>query len=581
MTRKPKLNLAARTFKVELGTFLRTCESVGTVRALTCYLIAEAEEWDEYLNLPSPDTESPTFADDYLVTEIMRKNPHLKTSYDPRQEAIKTWWASEDQCARTNEVLELYSRGEFAPLSRQTQDIITRAQMIIADILGPLTREKLEYAESMFRFGPGATSSVAGNDVIPSKKYSCSMHVSPRLYPYYRSLMPQSASDVTLRGYSRVTFVPKTSKTDRAIAIEPHLNIYVQLGIGALLKQRLRRYGINLDTQAHHNRQLASVAHIKGLATVDLSSASDTIAKELVWLLLPYEWAALLDVARTEYSLIGDEEVRLSKFSSMGNGYTFELESLIFLALARASGDNNAVSFGDDIILRSEYFPQLKATLDFLGFNVNTKKTFLAGRFFESCGYDYHDGVMIRPFYLKGDYHDYSTAVLRIANKLRRYSHMRNGYFGCDVRFVRVWSYARRACSIASNTYIPLGSGDDGIICNFDEAVPAKARHGHEGYLARVIRERVRVVDSTSSYGGLVHVLHRGAAESVKSLEMTRRFSHTVLGNQAVLHWPDLGPWISIAEAKAMLKQLEVGPFPVPPAEPLRLTDLLKKHSRK
>lgn len=78
-TKKPKLNLAARTFGVELGAFLRTCESVGTVRALTCYLLAEADEWDQYLDLPVPDFESTHFADDYLVTEALRKNPHLKT----------------------------------------------------------------------------------------------------------------------------------------------------------------------------------------------------------------------------------------------------------------------------------------------------------------------------------------------------------------------------------------------------------------------------------------------------------------------------------------------------------------------
>jgi hypothetical protein len=306
---------------------------------------------------------------------------------------------------------------------------------------------------------------------------------------------------------------------------------------------------------------MASVAHLKGLATVDLSSASDTIASELVWLLLPFEWASLLDVARTEYSLIDDQEVRLSKFSSMGNGYTFELESLIFLALARASGDDSAVAFGDDIILKRSAYPLLKQALDFLGFNVNPKKTFLAGRFFESCGYDYHDGMMIRPFYLKGNYHDYSTATIRIANKIRRYSHLRNGNYGCDLRFIRVWSYARRACPFASNTYVPIGYGDDGLIVNFDEARPAQARHGHEGYIAKVIRERVRVKNSVHSIGAFMHALHRGAFETEKSVEMTRQFKDTARGNQVVSDWPNLGPWISGAEARATVDAWMMGPF--------------------
>lgn len=543
MTKRPKLSLAARTFKVELGTFLRTCESVGTARALCCYLLAESGEWDQYLDLPRPDFDSPTFADDYLVTEALRKNPHLTTSYNPREEAKKAWWDAEIQCAQTNDRLVSYNQGGVSPLDRRTNEVIDRARTIISSVLGPLTRAKLDYAESQFRFGPGATSSVAGNDVVASKKYTCSMHVTPRLYPYWRSLAFRSSQDVELRAYSRVTFVPKTSKTDRAIAIEPHLNVYVQLGIGALLRQRLSRYGLNLDHQADVNRRLARDAIHRGLATVDLSSASDTISSELVWLLLPYDWASLLDVARTEYSVIGDKEVRLSKFSSMGNGFTFELETLIFLALARAAGDSSAVAFGDDIILSSECYPLLKTALDFLGFNVNTKKTFVAGRFFESCGFDYLDGMMIRPFYLKGDYHDYSTACIRIANKVRKYSHLRNCSDGCDIRFVRVWSYARRACPVASTTYIPIGFGDDGLVVNFDEACPSIPEHGHDGYVARVIRERVIVYDSHSSEGALMHALHRGAHETVKSKEMTRRFKSTALGSQIVPYWPNLGPW--------------------------------------
>lgn len=588
MAKKPRLNLAARTFKVELGTFLRTCESVNTARSLTCYLLASAGEWDQYLDLSRPDPESPSFADDYLVTEALRKNPQLTTSHDPRANAVASWWKAEMQCSATNVLLQSYQTGGVSPRHKETEAVIRKAQRIISDILGPLTPDKLAFMEQNFRFGPGATSCVSGNDVVLSKKYACSMHVTPRLYPYWRSLALPASQQVELRAYSRVTFVPKTSKTDRAIAIEPHLNIFVQLGIGALLRRSLRHYGIDLDRQTHVNRALASVAHVRGLATVDLSSASDTIASELVWLLLPFEWAALLDVCRTEYSLIDGQEVRLSKFSSMGNGYTFELESLIFLALARASGDHNGVAFGDDIILKSDCFPTLKNALDFLGFSVNSEKTFLAGRFFESCGYDYCNGVMVRPFYLKGAYHDFTSACIRIANKIRLYSHMRNGGYGCDIRFVRVWSYARRACPNASETCIPLGAGDDGLIKNFDEARPSRARHGHEGFLATVFRDKVRIIDSTSSPGALASVLHRGGgaqfrisdAKSIRDLiwrhesiprfqseggnrylEMTRRYSLTARGKQLVHCWPDIGPWEHGADLWSQFAKCYVRPF--------------------
>jgi len=552
MTGKPRLNLAARTFQVELSTFLRVCESIGTPRALTCYMLASSGSWDQYLDLDKPDTGSATFADDYLVTEAMRKNPHLKTSYDPRKAAIQTWWDAERQCADTNDRLVAFSQGNVSPLDKRTNEVIWTARRIVADILGPLSRRDLDFAESHFRFGPGATSVVTGQDVVASKKYMCRSHITPRLYPYWRALRHLNSTDVELRAYSRVTFVPKTSKTDRAIAIEPHLNVYVQLGIGALLRQKLKRYGLNLDHQADINRRLASIAHSSGLATVDLSSASDTIAYQLIWELLPPEWASLLDLARTEYSLIDDQEVRLSKFSSMGNGFTFELESLIFLALARAAGDARAVSFGDDIIISRECFPSLNGALVFLGFTVNLKKTFLAGRFFESCGFDYLDGVMIRPFYLKGDYHAFASACIRIANKIRLYSHLRARGAGCDVRFIRVWGFVRGTDPQARATYVPIGFGNDGLIVNFDEAAPALPRHGHCGFVARVIRQRMRVLDSSSSPGALQHAVHRGAAnllirgmrpDLVRSQESTRQFSHISQGNQVVPSWPDLGPW--------------------------------------
>lgn len=555
MAGKLKLSLAARTFKVELGVFLRVCEAVGTARALTCYLLAEAGEWDQYLELEKPDVDSRSFTDDYLVSEAMRKNPNLTTTANPRKAAIEAWWIAENQCSETNDRLVSYNQGGVSPLDRRTNEVISKAQRIISDILGPLNREKLDYAESKMRYGPGATSSCSGPDVVASKKYSCEMHVSPRLYPYYRALVPRSANTVTLRGYSKVTFVPKTAKTDRAIAIEPHLNIFVQLGIGALLRQRMKRYGVNLDHQADINRRLAGIAHKEGLATVDLSSASDTISHQLVWLLLPFEWACLVDLARTEYSVIEDQEVRLSKFSSMGNGYTFELESLLFLAISRACGDSDAVSFGDDIIIKRDCFPLLKTTLDFLGFTVNSKKSFLAGRFFESCGYDFLDGIMVRPFYFKGDYNEYHTGCVRIANKIRRYSHMRNGYDGCDIRFIRVWHYARRASPTASSTYLPEGFGDDGIICNFDEARPAQARHGHEGYIARVIRQRVVIVRSHSSNGALMHALHRGAFEQPKSIEQTRQFKDTVSRHQVVPYWYNLGEWKEIDKKQHFLNR--------------------------
>lgn len=548
MSTKTRSNRSAHIYKIERRTFLQVCEALNTPRALAAYLLVKHDEGDQYLALNMPDPDSPTFADDYLVTEMLKKNPHLPTSFDPLKEAKNAWHAAEQSCREANERLGSFSQGGFAPLDSNIPTVIRRAQDLLLSWLGPLRREDLDFVESNMRFGPGATSSVSGKNVLECKKYTCSMHVTPRLYPYWHAIRTYS-KDVELRAYSEVTFVPKTAKTHRAIAVEPHMNIFVQLGCGALIRKRLKRLGLDLDRQADVNRRLASQAHLRNLATVDLSSASDTISRELVWLLLPFEWASLLDLSRTEYSALDGVEYRLEKFSSMGNGYTFELETLLFLALTRACGDANAVTFGDDIICSRDTVPLLESVLTFCGFRFNQKKTFVAGRFFESCGCDYRDGVMVRPFYLKGDYHDTTSCAIRVSNKIRRYSNSRNRGLGCDIRFLRPWLGAVNSAPLARETCISDGYGDDGVIKNFDEATPPRARFGHDGYIGRVYRPQPGRYDASAEVGGLAGVLHRPlppSSGSVKSLVSRRGHCITpkALGKQVVPVWHDLGPWV-------------------------------------
>lgn len=549
MTKNHRLSLGARCFNIELGAFLRVCESVNTARSLTCYILARNEEWAQYLALQLPDTLSPSFPDDYLVSEMMRKNPNLPNiQIDRKKVAMEKWYEAEENCSGTNELLCRYQEGLIS-FSPATETLITKTQRIIADVLGDLTPAKLRYTESKFRFGPGATSSCSGADVVPSRKMTSRVDVTPQLYPYWRSLLTSTWSralplDVSLKAANKVTFVPKDAKTDRAIAIEPHLNIYVQLGIGALLRRQLLLGGLDLDRQADSNRSAAGRAFRDGLATIDLSSASDTIACKLVELLLPHDWYCLLSLARTEFSEIEGEEIKLNKFSSMGNGYTFELETLIFWALARASGDSASVAFGDDIILRQDCAPVLIHALKTLGFKVNERKTYLAGTFFESCGADFWCGDNVRPFYFKGKYNDTTTAVIRVANKIRLYAHHRYSAYGCDIRFLRAWLHVITRDADARRTGIPVGSGDDGLIRNFDEATPSKARHGYAGYLANVWRAKSPRSGRTVEVGAYLTSLAWGSMDDSRLIENKRGIlGRSTPSRQLVMSWSDLGPW--------------------------------------
>lgn len=199
-----------------------------------------------------------------------------------------------------------------------------------------------------------------------------------------------------------VEFVPKNAKTHRSIVKEPSLNTMIQLALGDYMAKRLHAFGIDIRNQ-EINKSLAKEGSLTGeLGTLDLSSASDTISMEIVHELLPLEWAFMLNSCRTDKVLLDAERVDLEKFSSMGNGYTFPLETLIFWALASSAAEDGFASvYGDDIIVGTHSVNRVMRLLEVCGFEINRKKSYWTGSFRESCGGDFLRGIDIRPYYHK------------------------------------------------------------------------------------------------------------------------------------------------------------------------------------
>jgi hypothetical protein len=261
--------------------------------------------------------------------------------------------------------------------------------------------------------------------------------------------------------------VPKNSKTHRVIAKEPTANGFLQKGFGGYLRGRLKRVGVNLDDQGD-NQRAAKAAVKDRLATLDLKAASDTVALELVYELLPVDWALALDDVRShEASLPTGERITLQKFSSMGNGFTFELESLIFWAICSSvsevfSDSERVWVYGDDLIVSQRCAPQLVEVLSWAGFTVNTEKSFFEGRFFESCGKHYFDGEEVTPVYQKEVIDGYQE-LIRGANRLVRCAHRFGGYDSLDKRIYPAWARAWRSRGSSEIFQLPLGTeGDDG-----------------------------------------------------------------------------------------------------------------------
>lgn len=367
--------------------------------------------------------------DDFLyarqIQALVAKQDFLNMGVDKEAAAFEKFLQSESMCAEANKRFD-----NLASFDKDVSVVLHYASRKIAKIIGACP----SISDLHMFFGPGATTSTKGLEANHRVKLSSRLECSHTLLPAVSELLSEfphlcdihsSSQGNTLQGISvacvpgKLMFVPKTSLTHRSIVVEPVLNGLLQNGIGTVIKDRLRSsVGLDLSDQTR-NKDLARIGSVDGsLATVDLSMASDTICRGIVWSLLPYEWACLLDTARSPVVTYKGANIILEKFSSMGNAYTFELETLIFYALSYAcckhvgcSVENLRV-YGDDIIIPVAAYDLLFRTLHECGFSVNTKKSFSSGPFRESCGADYLRGIDIRPFYLKTKIDDRTLYVM-------------------------------------------------------------------------------------------------------------------------------------------------------------------------
>lgn len=217
---------------------------------------------------------------------------------------------------------------------------------------------------------------------------------------------------------NRLSFVPKDDKISRSICTEPSLNMFFQLGAGHVLERRLLKcYGISMAEQQFKNRELARRGSLGlGFVTCDLASASDSLAIKMLEFVMPKHVVDMLKYLRSPTSKCPDGQVlNLEMISTMGNGFTFPLQTILFSSVVvaamrardvkiqfpRGREHGNFGVFGDDIICPDEVWPDVYRLLRFLGFRVNDDKTFVNGPFRESCGSDFFRGRNIRGVYVK------------------------------------------------------------------------------------------------------------------------------------------------------------------------------------
>lgn len=484
-------------------------ELLDSPRALTVWLLFKYQEHAQLVRLtcdPHHYNDSEVFRSAYAATKFLSKCVGLKTGINTKDVAIESARDAETSCKATNDRIKLSRKQDVSP---NVAGYLYTAKRIISSILGPLPESFIDPGWS-----PGRTSVCSGHEVTGVHKYAGRLDVTVsarkaalcllRDTPLWVSSVlnadgPCSALPsalVTVRGNTMIT-VPKSAKTDRTICYEPHMNIRLQLAVGSYLKRRLSKSGVNLYDQSINQRRCREASITGLLSTIDLSMASDTLSLELVWELLPIDWACLLDDLRSKYTTWPDgSELKNEKFSSMGNGFTFELESLVFYALASAVTSSVSV-YGDDIIIPTVAYEEVTHLLSFCGFTVNNSKSFKTSYFRESCGADYFGGVDCTPFYLRCLPRILKDALI-LHNGVRSF-YGRSAFPSRKAsRMLRAWR------SIHTIHLGPSGYGDGHYHVDFDEARPKRAGFSLDGWwfqsYVAVFRDNMMYGDRVSGH---------------------------------------------------------------------------------
>jgi hypothetical protein len=403
--------------------FFAICKRIDSPVSLGLWLRFKYEAFDQLVSFdidPLWYLDSESFAADYLAASYLRKKTGLPTGIDCRAAAISAFAGAESRCEHNNlRFRDPYLRGLTPRLHRA----LAHMQAKISTVLGCVDHM---FISKLSKWGPGATYTLRrANATRANKIGELPLSVTNGCLPFIKreiendpdwayvllGVKPEGAWSILPTCFNivegnRVVFVAKNAKTDRTIAAEPTGNSFIQQGIGRYIRKRLRAFGVDLNDQ-RVNQTWASYAQDLELCTVDLSSASDSISSGVVRHLLPYHWYDLLDAVRCPYYELDGVWRYSHKFSSMGNAFTFELESLIFWAATSAAYEIEDIPcgllsvYGDDIICERRVYPALEEILVGLGFVLNKDKSFAEGLFYESCGKHFFDRRDVTPVYQK------------------------------------------------------------------------------------------------------------------------------------------------------------------------------------
>lgn len=444
----------------------------------------------------------PTAWEHYMYNQfanLIKKQP-LPSRFNPEARALEAFLRNEADLAALNRRFGSWCIDVDFGVSATRQrynTLFRRMRSFIAYVLGD--EVPLMSVLEKVGFGPGASIGVSGNATNAMRKLVAmeAPTVTPRAFTLFAAAVSQNLwlrrvispdpdgheqsthafwvkalyAKCDFVRYNKICFAPKTAKIHRTIAVEPLGNSILQKGADLVMRARLLRVGLDLSDQTV-NQQFALAGSkldvSDPIATIDLRNASDRGALNLVKLLFPASWFELLNSLRCEYFLLDGKEHRYQKFSSMGNGTTFPIETLLFAAACHAVGcgtpGKDFAVYGDDIAVPASKAKVLLKLLRVMGFAANGSKTFFEGPFRESCGEDWFGGASVRPLVL-----DY--ALDSVGNVFKFLNQSKGRTLWVDF-FQPVRDYVLRLLPLELQFFRPFtGSVDTGIDGTIDECM--------------------------------------------------------------------------------------------------------------
>ena len=442
--------------------------------------------------------------------------------------------------------------------SEEYSSLLTRFRVIGNIVFGRTFREIESNLEDPLRVipahGPGATADrKIGNakylqDTWPARLEKVFHSVdfllpSPSYFEELESvhfLEPEDEIPV------RVISVPKTQKAPRLIAIEPTAMQYAQQSVRKLIYEHVDRDSLLKTfigfTDQVPNQDLAREGSLSGdLATLDLSEASDRVSclhVENLFAFNPLLKEAVFACRSSKADIDGHGIKTLSKYASMGSALTFPLEAMVFLTIifmAIESDLNRHLTrrdvqsyrgmvrvFGDDIIIPVRHVDSAIRLLETLGLKVNQRKSFWTGKFRESCGREFYDGVDVSIVRVRRE----APCSLKNVEEISSWVSMANQFY-----FTGCWQTVRWLDKYLS-----------GILKDFPVVLPTSpvlGRHSFMGYEAQktggryqlplvkgLVRKDPLPINSIDSFPALLKVfLMRGEQplEDEKHLERSGR----------------------------------------------------------